>query len=448
MRCVGNAARAAVESLESRTLLSGGPLTVSQVSLAGGVQLRLGGTPGADQITIQQTPAGLLATNGAWSQTIAGTFQSILIDGGAGNDSIVVDPSVRTDCILYGGAGSNTLVGGSGNDTLYAGTGRNVLRAGSGNDVLVGLGSAAATLAGGAGHDSFWADANPRQRLANVRADEMGSVHRVGVFFSGATVVRNRNMEVRTLALRHLAEPSTTGGNTYRDFANDPLFGPTGPSPDDVAQGAVGDCFYLAVLSAVAKTDPAKIRQSILDMGDGTYLVQFVRGGSKVFVRVDAQLPVWPDGTPAYAGLGQGQSLWVAIMEKAYAIFHGPGASYASIDGGWMDEAFASMGANPADLYGAANGAGLLSQIQSDLLAGQAVTYGTNVAVSGSSLLDQHAYEVVHVNLDSQGNPVSMLLRNPWGVDGAGNDGTNDGYVTVTAQQAYDSLMGVVSALA
>ncbi len=37
-------------------------------------------------------------------------------------------------------------------------------------------------------------------------------------------------------------------------------------------------------------------------------------------------------------------------------------------------------------------------------------------------------------------------VRNPWGIDGAGYDGANDAYVTVTAKQALDSMLGIVSA--
>jgi len=43
---------------------------------------------------------------------------------------------------------------------------------------------------------------------------------------------------------------------------------------------------------------------------------------------------------------------------------------------------------------------------------------------------------------DSNGIAIGLVLRNPWGVDGTGNDGVNDGYVTVTGQQAFDSMLG------
>ena len=279
MSRVWNAVRPVVEVMEGRTLLSGGPLSINQVPVMGGTQLQVQGTPGDDQITITQMAAGLTVSNGDWSQVVSGTFSSIRVDGGVGNDSIAIDPSVHTDCILFGGAGNNTLSAGSGNDRLYAGTGKNLLKAGSGNDILVSLGSVADTLVGGAGHDSFWVDAGPREKVLNLRADEIagGNVHHVGAFFG--TTAHSRSGIVRAMASTQLAEPAVTDGSTtYQDYSNHPLFSAAGPSQDDIAQGEIGDCYFLSTLSAIAKVDPGRIRQSVLDMGDGTYLVQFCRG--------------------------------------------------------------------------------------------------------------------------------------------------------------------------
>jgi len=447
MSSVWKTARAVVEALEPRALCSASALSITEAHVFGGTQLRIEGTPGNDNIAVAQTDAGLLVSNGGWSQAVPGRFQSILIDGGAGNDAIRVDPSVQTDCILYGGPGNNTLVGGSGNDRLYSGAGRNLLEAGSGDEMLVSIGSIADTLIGGPGRDSFWTDASPRQKIFNLRADEIaaGNVHRAASFYAPG-LRRHGASNSRAMRVRRLPEPATTDGSSYQDFSSHPLFGPGGPSPDDVFQGDVGDCYYLATLSAVAKADPAKLRQSVLDMGDGTYLVQFSRGNGKVFVRVDGKLPVLPGGAPAYAGLGAGSSLWVAIMEKAYAILHGPTPSYGSIDGGWMDEAFSALGARGQSLA-ASNPSDLLVQIERELSAGRSVTYAAGTPADGAPLLEQHAYSVDSILLDPDGNAIGLRLRNPWGVAGTGDAGSNNGYVTLTPRQAYDSMLGVVSAL-
>ena len=43
--------------------------------------------------------------------------------------------------------------------------------------------------------------------------------------------------------------------------------------------------------------------------------------------------------------------------------------------------------------------------------------------------------------------PVSITLRNPWGVDGGGShDGSNDGLITLTGHELLGSIGGVTSA--
>jgi hypothetical protein len=423
-----DASRAVVEGLEARTMMAASPLAVSQVQIVGGgTELRIQGAARNNKISLSEQGGELLVADNGVSQSIAGQFADVRIFGGAGNDSILVDSSVTTDCFLYGGAGHNTL------------------QAGSGNDTLVCIGSTADTLIGGSGSDSFWMDNKAAERITNLRADEAsgGAVHRVNGYYTSATT----KLAVTSAKARARAtEPGTTNGATYQDFSNHPLFSAAGPSENDVIQGQIGDCYFLSVLSSVAKLDPNKIRQSILDMGDGTYLVQFSKGGSNVFVHVDGELPVLPGGELDYADLGAGGSVWVAIMEKAYAVFHGPTASYASIDGGWMDEVYSALGDLPKSNYGGAGAAALISLIAGEVSLGESVTYGTNLVSDGAPLIAGHAYTVDAIVTDSHGAATGLRLRNPWGTDGAGNDGDNDGYVTITAQQAYDCLAGTVAA--
>jgi hypothetical protein len=176
--------------------------------------------------------------------------------------------------------------------------------------------------------------------------------------------------------------------------------------------------------------------------------VQFVKGGSKVYVRVDADLPTYGGGsTPAYAKFGAQGSMWVAVMEKAYAYVRKPEVSYLSLDSGWMSEANSILGLSNRSTYYPSSAATLLQSITADLAAGKAVTYAVGDVTDGAPLIGWHAYSVEAVNVDANGNPVSLKLRNPWGYDGNGNDGnTSDGYVTITAAQAYSNLLGYTAA--
>lgn len=104
---------------------------------------------------------------------------------------------------------------------------------------------------------------------------------------------------------------------------------PVDPTGKDTAQGAVGDCFFIAAMAAVANASPTTITDAITyNKEKGTYTVRFFeegRGGTRkpVYIEVDEYLPV-EKGTadPAYAG-DPGVPLWPAIMEKAYAKWKG-----------------------------------------------------------------------------------------------------------------------------
>ena len=116
--------------------------------------------------------------------------------------------------------------------------------------------------------------------------------------------------------LRNPAHSSTT----LKNFKSNPLFAADGPSMDDIFQGEVGDCYFVAPLSAIAEANPEFIKRMVVELGDGTYAVRFYNNGSPVFVRVDGDL--WAQNSiPKYAGLGREGSIWVPIVEKAYCFF-------------------------------------------------------------------------------------------------------------------------------
>ncbi len=114
-----------------------------------------------------------------------------------------------------------------------------------------------------------------------------------------------------------------------------------GPSFDDVQQGGLGDCYFLASLVAVAHLDPKHVRDAITDHGDGTYTVRFFAkskdGPSAVHVTVDGELP-FNSETKAleYGSARHRGELWVGVIEKAFAQWKG---TYTRLDqGGWADE--------------------------------------------------------------------------------------------------------------
>jgi hypothetical protein len=242
-------------------------------------------------------------------------------------------------------------------------------------------------------------------------------------------------------------EPKLTDASLhYQDFSNEPLFAAAGPSENDIHQGEVGDCWFVATLSSIAKTDPGLITKDVTAVGDGTFEVNFTKGGVADTVRVDGMLPVTSWGAVAYAGLGAEGSLWVAIVEKAYATIRTTADSYDSMNSGWMNEAFSAFGDSSVTTTSVYNAQSLLNTVAQDLAANKAVVMGIGTPADAAPLIGSHAYTVDSVIKDANGIVTGLVLRNPWGVDGAGNDGNNDGYVTVTGQQAFDSMLGFTAA--
>ncbi len=421
----------AAESLEDRSMLTALPLTVTEIPFNGGILLQITGSAGNDKINIKQTAKGLVVDNGAgWSMTYTKPYKSIVVHAGPGNDVVNCDASVKTNAAIYGDTGNDTLNGGSGNDSLYASNGVDYLNGGAGNDVVVNVNSSASDhITGGVGEDSFWI--KPTDIVTDAAPLEVahGDVHAVKNFTG-----------------YHPKQQPTTTNNAmvYKDYSGHVLFSDAGPSANDVKQGYLGDCYFLATLASVAKVNPNLIRQSVVDLGDGTYGVQFNRNGAKLFIRVDGQLPTW-SGQLAYADQGAQSSIWVAIMEKAFVQFRTGLNAYGSLEGGWMDESYQALGKNPNDLWSALTGNALLTWIQQQLAAGKSVTMAIGNVPAGAPLVGEHAYMVDAVMKDSKGN-MTLRLRNPWGIDGAGYDGADDGYVTITSAQALAAFMGVTAA--
>ena len=104
-----------------------------------------------------------------------------------------------------------------------------------------------------------------------------------------------------------MAEPEDVPAVTKRTTHPVPSSGPPGLRKEDVDQGALGDCYFLARLGSLASTDPEYIRNSVAPLGDGSYVVRFWDLGLPhlaTYVRVDADLWSYPSkNRPAYAGV-------------------------------------------------------------------------------------------------------------------------------------------------
>ncbi len=209
-------------------------------------------------------------------------------------------------------------------------------------------------------------------------------------------------------------------------------------------QGATGDCYFLASLAAFAGEKPSGLTEAAVDLGDGTYLVRFMRQSQAVYVRVSGDL-----GTGVYGGFrnahpGASGDLWAPIMEKAFAYFRTGANTYASISAGWMSEAYTDLGVKYSNLNLTMSESSFFSTVSGDLARGMAVTLATGG--SAPSLVHNHAYTIVSASKDVHG-VTHYVIRNPWGVSG-GQIENSSGYATVTFSQLRANCTTCTQAIA
>ncbi|MFM6209799.1 C2 family cysteine protease, partial [Planktothrix sp.] len=189
-----------------------------------------------------------------------------------------------------------------------------------------------------------------------------------------------------------------------------------GATYQDINQGNLGDCYYLASLATTAFRSPSTIQNMFIDNGDNTYTVRFYNNGVTDYVTVDRYLPT-SSGTPIYAETPNGE-LWVALAEKAYAQLNESGwigqsntNSYPGIEGGLgyyaiphVTGRFTSQVYNPSGIVDT-------NAIINAFNVGSLITVGSKPSGVASNVVPSHEYTLVGYNSSTQ----QFTLYNPWG---------------------------------
>ncbi|MBM7845303.1 WXG100 family type VII secretion target [Herpetosiphon giganteus] len=241
--------------------------------------------------------------------------------------------------------------------------------------------------------------------LFNQTFDEI-NLPTIGMYGNPAA----KSTEVRNPEYRKVDKPAFAKGSGDSDAI----------AFDDVNQGLIADCYLMAGLAAIAKTNPDVIRNAIRDNGDGTYTVTFYPEQgflgffgkrSKVEVRVTNDFVYAKDGkTPAYAQLSNDSEIWPMLIEKAYAQHKG---SFAAIAYGDPGEFMALLtGKDSSQINGSKVD---FTQLKQRLDSGDAITAGTYKSLSNppSDVDARHAYVIQSIDLNKQ----TVTMYNPWGYE-------------------------------
>jgi Calpain family cysteine protease len=215
-------------------------------------------------------------------------------------------------------------------------------------------------------------------------------------------------------------------------------------SPNDVNQGSIGDCYFLASLIGVANTNPNLIKNAIKDNGNGSFTVKLYTASEegawfwkkKVFTPTNVILyPTFPisvdakddananaSSNPAHAHGGDKDAkgnteLWVRLVEKAYALMLG---SYKKLgSGGFGADALEVLTGKPykEEVLGKSSKERIIEMYKNK----QPIELGTTKtminALTGdlkkfameNSIVGGHAYAVMYADESK------IRVRNPWG---------------------------------
>jgi hypothetical protein len=389
---------------------------------------------------------------GSGNDTLTGSAAANLIFGESGDDQIragagndTVDAGIGNDRV-WGQDGNDSINGYTGDDELFAGKGADSLNGHLGDDRLVALGGGKDSVEGGVGHDVFVVDTSDTVKDYRNNAAEKDALHKIGGF---------NNLVSIELDGQDLSDPSLTGFSAHygKRFNNIPLFHKGGPDDDDVIQGKIGDCYFMAGLAAIENSGKDRIlTHNIVDLGDGTYMVKFMDDATPKWYRVDNQLPI-KNGTNdqvMFAQLRGGDmaAMWVPIYEKAFALHRTGVGKYEEIvgDNDWTDpgmpyESFDAFGLwHDTDEVIWNSKEYTMKRMRDFLTTGGAVTASTDPPWLGCDITPFHVYTVEKVSSDLKW----VTIRNPWGTDDKKfASGPNDGRITISAQQFDDDFFFV-----
>jgi len=240
-----------------------------------------------------------------------------------------------------------------------------------------------------------------------------------------------------------MQDVAKTHGNTFS------VIGASGINWNDIQQGALGNCYFLASLAAIAKQQPDIIDNMFVDRdlwSQNIFKTKWFINGKESIVTVDNMIPAGDSGT-FFTHQSPTGEFWTVILAKTWAKIYG---NFKAVEGGMMDTAIRAI-------TGSASVSITMSEQTADKLWDQLVTGTEQKFVMGAGtggggnpttygLAVGHAYGVLGAAVDGTYGKV-VKMYNPWGSDnyvgGVPNteeiNGPNKGKFTMKFEEFMDA---------
>jgi hypothetical protein len=225
----------------------------------------------------------------------------------------------------------------------------------------------------------------------------------------------------------------TPPGTTWKDMGN--FFNQQGSEFNDPIQGAVGNCYLIAALAAVAWADPYRIiqRTRATSGTDHTNAIQFYsknhrHNGPTKLVEVTDKTLVDRWNRPVYCSSFDSGEIWPAVYEKAYA-------KWTTNDTTDMPDILKTRGGDPVaavaqitnetPYYYATNArtaAAIFTIVRANSVSYKTIhpmvawTYAASdpdIKYIGPNIAANHAYTIL--GWATRSGQSYIVLRNPWG---------------------------------
>ena len=212
------------------------------------------------------------------------------------------------------------------------------------------------------------------------------------------------------------------------EFMKNPQLFNKGIDPNDINQGLLGDCWFLASIASLAE-NPALIQRLFITKKyniQGLYQLKICKNGEWVKVTIDDYFPWYPNGGPMFTQ-GTGDEIWVLLLEKAYAKLHG---NYWEIKGGQTYHGMSDLSGCPSVSWYFPKNVATDTKFKNKLWDMMAkadkrnwIMWGSTPGVDkwtekggsnkDSGIVGGHAYSIIGVR-DVHGHKL-LNIRNPWG---------------------------------